>query len=140
MVAPGGTVTTIFVGESRVIAAGVPLNVTVVPAGPSCGLKSVTKTTAKRRLFVAVPPPPTATCIGPATAPLGTATVISVGETIVGAPASTPPKVTSLAPAKPVPLMSTMVPTRPPIGENVLSVGVTPKEPELVYRPPGAVT
>src|SRR5437879_27710 len=93
MVAPGGTVTTIFVGESRVIAAEVPLKVTAVaPSRPLPRIVTVAATTpfdgekpsivgtiVNVAALVAVPKAVTTSTV-PIVALVGTTAEIDVGE------------------------------------------------------------
>jgi hypothetical protein len=67
-------------------------------------------------------PPGVVTEILPVSAPDGTVVVILVSELIRNV-AGVPPNLTEVAPAKPVPLIVTAVPTGPLVGENEVIVG-----------------
>ena len=56
--------------------------------------------------------------------------------------ADTPPNVTEVAPVRFVPLITTLAPTAPLVGEKLVIVGaaMTVKDPALVAVPPGVVT
>jgi hypothetical protein len=90
--------------------------------------------------LVAVPLEPT-TAIAPSVAPAGTTAVICVGEFTVNVEA-TPLKSTEVTPAKFVPVMTTVCPTRPLVGENDVTVepGVTVKSVALAAEPAVFVT
>jgi hypothetical protein len=160
-VAPLGTVAEIDVAELTEKLALVPLNVTavapvkfvplivtVVPTGPLVGVKLVIvgagggpPVTVKLLLLVAVPPG-AVTLIGPDVAPLGTVAVIDVAE-FTEKLALVPLKRTAVAPVKFVPLIVTVVPTGPLVGEKPVMVGalaVTVKLLLLVAVPPGVLT
>src|SRR6185312_13355671 len=62
------------------------------------------------------------TAIGPVAAPAGTVAVIWVAELTVNV-AALPPKVTAVAPVKPLPVLVTDVPTGPEVGVNEETVG-----------------
>jgi len=96
--------------------------------------------TVKLLALLAVPPA-VVTLIGPVEAPLGTVAAIEVDEFTVK-PALTPLNRTALAPVKLVPLMVTIVPTPPLVGEKLVIVGggMTVKLPALLAVPPGVVT
>jgi hypothetical protein len=159
--APAGTVAVILVAESteKLVAVtppnftevapvkAVPLMVTTVPTGPLAGVKDVivgAVVTVKSDALVAVPPG-VVTVIFPVTAPVGTLAVTRVPapftEKLV---AATPPNFTEVAPAKPVPLIVTEVPTGPLVGEKDVMVGVggpvTVKSVALVAVAPPLVT
>ena len=93
--------------------------------------------------LVAVPPG-VVTAIGPVVAPVGTVAVIWVSEFTVNVVAAMPPNVTALAPVKPVPVITTEVPTAPLVGLNDVMVGtgdgVTSKLVALVPVPSVSVT
>jgi hypothetical protein len=127
----------------------VPLIVTLVPTGPLEGEKEVivgagALVTVKLVELVAVPPA-VVTVSGPVVAPLGNVAVICVLELTVN-DAEAPLNPTAVAPLKFVPLMVTLVPAAPLVGENELIVGagggapVTVKLVGLVAVPPGVVT
>src|SRR5207247_8159883 len=116
----------------------VPLICTVVPTGPLVGEKLLIvgglAVTVKLPVLVAVPPE-VVTLIGPLVAPLGTVAEIVVAEVTVKFVALVPLKRTAEAPVKFVPLICTVVPTGPLVGEKLLIVGglaVTVKLPVLV--------
>ena len=94
--------------------------------------------------FVAlVPVPPgVVIAIGPVLAPAGTVAVICVSESTVKLDERVPWKATAVAPVKPVPVMTTEVPTVPLAGVNkvIVGAGVTVKFVELVPVPFGVVT
>jgi hypothetical protein len=124
----------------------VPVIETFVPGGPPVGenepIVGGERVTANEPTVVAVPYG-VVTEIGPVVAPVGTRAVMSVDESTTKAGSATPLKATLVAPVKFAPWMSTLVPTGPLVGENVLIVGgdaVTVNEPPLVAVPPGAVT
>lgn len=159
--APAGTVAVILVAEftEKVVAATppnftavapvkpVPLMVTTVPTGPLVGVNEVIDgavVTVKSDALVAVPPG-VVTVIFPVTAPLGTLAVIRVPAPFTeNVAAATPPNFTEVAPAKPVPLIVTEVPTGPLVGEKDVIVGVgapvTVKSVVLVAVAPPLVT
>jgi hypothetical protein len=121
----------------------VPLIVTVVPAPPLVGEKLLIvggRMTVKLLALVAVPPE-VVTLIGPVVAPLGTVAEIDVAELIVKL-ALVPLNRTALAPLKLVPLIVTVVPAPPLVGEKLLIVGgrMTVKLLALVAVPPEVVT
>ncbi len=121
----------------------VPLIVTVVPTRPLVGVKPVIvggKRTVKLLALVAVPPG-AVTLSGPVVAPVGTVAWIDVAVVTVNV-AEVPLNVTAVAPVKFVPLIVTLVPTSPLVGEKVVIVGwlTTVKLLALVAVPPGVVT
>src|SRR5207248_2551462 len=121
----------------------VPLIVTLVPTGPLVGEKLVIVgplTTVNELELVAVPPG-VVTLSVPEVAPAGTVAWIAVAEVTVKL-ALVPLNATALAPVKPVPLIVTLVPTGPLVGEKLAIVGAltTVNEPALVAVPPGVVT
>ena len=63
------------------------------------------------------------TRIGPVVAPVGTVAVICVGEFTANPGADVWLNLTAVAPVKPVPVMTTDVPTVPLVGANELTVG-----------------
>jgi hypothetical protein len=84
------------------------------------------------------------TCSAPFLAPLGTLAVTCVSVTETGVVDTPPPNFTCDAPARCEPLIATVVPTGPEVGEideiEGAAVVVTVKTPELVPVPPGPVT
>jgi len=161
VVAPLGTSAWIEVSESMLPAVTgtplkvtevapakwVPVIVTTVPTGPLVGVKLVivgvadAAVTVKLVLLVAVPPG-VVTLIRPVVAPLGTVAVIEAEEPTVKL-ALAPLKRTAVAPAKFVPLIATVVPAGPLVGEKPEIEGglaATVKVPLLVAVPPGVVT
>jgi hypothetical protein len=98
----------------------------------------------RKRLLVAVPSG-VVRVIGPLDAPAGTVVVMRVSLTTVKAAATPPANVTDVAPRRPVPVITTAVPTGPDVGEIDVIVGpgatvVTVKLPELVPVPAEVVT
>jgi hypothetical protein len=143
VVAPVGTGTTMLVADQLVGVAVVPLNVTVlvplvapkpvpaivtaVPTGPLVGDRLVrlggTVTVNVRPLLAR---PPTVTTTLPLVAPVGTGTTTLVDDQLVGV-VLVPLKVTVLAPCvapKLVPVIVTLVPTGPLVGDKLVRVGV----------------
>jgi hypothetical protein len=114
-----------------------PLIRTEVPTGPLFGeneeMVGAVVVTVKFVALVAVPPG-VVTVIFPVTAPLGTVVEICVPEGFTeNEVAATPPNFTAVAPARPVPLIVTEVPTGPLDGENDEIVGAGPQE-ELTVK------
>jgi len=159
LVAPAGTVAWIAVAEVTVKVALVPLNatavapvklvplmVTLVPTGPLVGEKFAivgALTTVKLLALVAVPPD-AVTLNGPLVAPAGTVAWMAVSE-VTAKLALTPLNATAVAPVKLEPVIVTLVPTGPLVGEKPAIVGAlgalaTVKELALVAVPPGVVT
>jgi hypothetical protein len=95
--------------------------------------------TVKVALLVAVPTG-VVTLIFPVFAPLGTVAVIFVYEFTAKLVALTPPKVALVAPVKLSPLIVTLVPGGPLVGETLEIVGVTRKFTLLVNVRLGVVT
>jgi len=100
--------------------------------------------TLKFCVLVAVPPG-VVTLIRPVVALAGTVARTDVAETTVKVAASVPLNFTEVAPVRFVPVIVTVVPTRPLPGENEEIVGagvtaVTSKLDELVAVPPAVVT
>ena len=85
-------------------------------------------------------PPAVFTAIFPVRAPVGTVAVIEVPEFTMKLVAFTPPKVTWVAPDKPVPVMLTCVPTGPLAGRKLVTPGTTLNFWLLVNVPVGVVT
>src|SRR5438128_2119562 len=81
------------------------------------------------------------TLIGPVVAPLGRVVAIEVDEFTVKL-AATPLRVTDVAPVKFVPLIVTLAPTGPLVGEKLVIVGggMTVKLLALIAVPPDVVT
>src|SRR2546426_12302361 len=101
-----------------------PVIVTLVPAGPLVGEKLVIVgggMTVKLLALIAVPPD-VVTLIGPVVAPLGRVVAIEVNEFTVKL-AATPLMVTDVTPVKFVPVIVTLVPTGPLVGEKLVIVG-----------------
>ena len=121
----------------------VPVIVTLVPTGPLVGAKLAMVggfVTVKLLLLVAVPSG-VVTLRGPVVAPAGTVAEICVDELTVKV-ALVPLNLTDVAPVKFVPLIVTLVPTGPLVGEKLVMVGglVTVKLLLLVAVPSGVVT
>src|SRR5207244_13345157 len=121
----------------------VPLMVTLVPARPLPGVKLVIfgrtlKTAAPRGLV----PTGLVTEILPVVAPAGTIALREVAITLVGAPALTPLNCTSVTESRLVPVIVTTVPTGPPAGVKLETVGAlsTMKVSALVPVPSTVVT
>src|SRR2546425_12836446 len=103
--------------------------VTLVPTGPLAGVKPVIVgglITVKLLALVAVPPA-VVTLIVPVVAPAGTVAVIWVSEFTVYV-AVVPLNFTAVAPVNAVPVITTLAPTAPLVGEKLgmLGVGVPP--------------
>jgi hypothetical protein len=119
---------------------------TLVPTGPLVGVNELIvggKVTVNEDELVAVPPG-VVTLIGPLVAPVGTCAVMSVDEMTAKLVSVAPLNLTLVAPMKPVPWMSTLVPTGPLVGVNELIAGAVlhgpVNEDELVLVPPGVPT
>jgi hypothetical protein len=156
VVAPPGTVAVICVAELTVNVAAVPLNftavapvkavpviVTFVPTAPPVGEKLVMVgggMTVKELALVPVPPA-VVTLIVPVVAPAGTVAVICVSEFTVNE-AVVPLNFTAVAPVNAVPVIVTLVPIAPLVGEKLITegVGMTVKELVLVPVPLAVVT
>jgi hypothetical protein len=142
VVAAEGTVVEIDVSELTVKFAPAPLNatvvapvkfapeiVTLVPAAPLVGEKlvmlgaGVPPFTVKLVALVATPPP-VVTVICPVLLPVATVALICVSELTVNDAASVPLNRTNEAPVNPVPLIVTLCPTGPLVGEKLVMVGV----------------
>jgi hypothetical protein len=78
--------------------------------------------TVKFDVLVAVPPA-VVTLMGPVVAPVGTVAVIFVAELTMKVVALTPLNLTEVAPVKFVPVIVTLDPTGPDMGENEVIVG-----------------
>ena len=95
---------------------------TVVPTGPLAGVKPVIAGwIVKLVALVPVPPPGVVTLIRPVVAVAGTVAVICVEESTVYA-ALAPLNVTAVAPVKPLPVTTTLVPTGPLVGLKLVTV------------------
>src|SRR5438132_14384606 len=117
-----------------------PVITTVVPTGPDRGENpSIEGSTRKSNELVPVPRVGVVTVIGPDRAPSGTFAVIWVSET-TWKEASTPLKVTELAPAKSAPVNVTVRPTRALGGETREITGRTFSRTETEPEPSLAVT
>ena len=156
LTAPQGTVAVICVALATEKNAGapakvtalapvkpLPVRVTLVPTAPEAGVKLASlgpPVTVKLAALVAVPAT-LLTVTGPLAAPQGTMAVIFVALHTVK-DAGVPAKQTALAPAKPLPVRVTLVPTAPEAGVKPASVGaaMTLKLTALVAVPPGVVT
>jgi hypothetical protein len=156
--APAGTTVVICVGELTVNAAftvpnrttvvplkPVPVSTTVVPTGPFVGEKELITgapcVTVKLVVVVAVPEGEV-TDIAPEVAPAGTTAVIRVGELMVNV-ALAPLNLTVVTSSRFVPLICTLVPGAPLVGENEEIVGglaVTTKLLELTAVPDAVTT
>jgi hypothetical protein len=138
VVAPLGTVAAIAVADVTAKLALTPLKVTAVaplkfvpsivtlaPAAPLVGEKLIIVgalgVIVKLLALVAVPSG-VVTLMGPVVAPLGTVAVIDVAEFTVKL-ALVPLNATAVAPAKFMPVIVTLVPTGPPVGEKLVIVG-----------------
>jgi hypothetical protein len=139
VVAPVGTTALIWVALTGVmdtalvplketavtLARLVPVIVTEPPTDPLVGLRLVMvgAGTVTVKLGPLAVPPGVVTLTTPDTAPTGTVAVICVALFTVKDVASTPPKVTVLAPDRFVPVMVTGIPTNPLVGLRTLTVG-----------------
>src|SRR6266446_5323544 len=96
--------------------------------------------TVKLEALVAMPPG-VVTLIVPVAAPVGTVAVICVAELTVNV-AVVPLNFTAVAPVNAVPVIVTLAPTAPLVGEKLVMVGgeTTVKELALVPVPPAVVT
>lgn len=161
VVASAGTATVMVVAVEAVGTIGLPLNfttvaplrlvpviVTTVPGAPTNGVKlvmvggpEVVVVTVKVAVDVATVPHTPVTLMVPVVAPVGTVAVMLVADPTVNV-ALVPLKRTPVAPVKPVPVMVTLVPTAPLVGEKLVIVGpaVGVKVPALVAVPPAVVT
>jgi hypothetical protein len=160
VVAAAGTVAVIWVSETTVYVAAVPLKatavapvrlvpviVTVLPGAPLGGAKFVIAGAGGRTVklvpLVAVPPG-VVTLIEPLAAPAGTVAVICVAESTVYV-AAAPLNATAVAPVRFVPVIVTVLPAAPLVGLKLPIVGAggattTVKLAVLVAVPPGVVT
>jgi hypothetical protein len=105
----------------------VPLIVTLVPTGPLAGVKLVIAGAGAdptvNALALVATPPGVVTLSVPVVAPAGTVAWIAVAEVTVKEVALTPLNATAVAPLKFVPLIVTLVPTGPLVGEKLDIVG-----------------
>jgi len=100
----------------------VPVIVTPVPTGPVAGAKEVMAgVTVKRVVVTKGPLLGVVMVMRPVLAPAGTVVVIVPGGASVKA-AATPLKETAVAPVNAVPVIVTLVPTGPKVGENGLKL------------------
>lgn len=97
----------------------VPLIVTPVATGPEAGAKEVMAGITVKRVVVIKGPLPVVTVMRPVVAPAGTVVVI-VPEGSTVKVAAAPLKETAVAPVKPV--IVTLVPAGPKVGENGLKL------------------
>src|SRR6478672_11601692 len=97
----------------------VPVIVTPVPTEPVAGAKEVMAGVTVKRVLVTKGPPGVVMVMGPVVAPAGTDVVIVPEASTVKA-ADTPLNETAAAPVKPV--IVTLVPVGPKIGENGLKL------------------
>lgn len=160
VVAPLGTVATIWLSEviGKKLAATplkatplahkkcAPMRDTVDPRGPVVGLNELTTgagngVTVKLDVDVVLPAL-FVMVIGPLCAVHGTTAVTCVSETMSHAAAAVPLNDTAVAPVKLVPVIVTVVPAGPLLGEKELIVGgtSTPKIPADVPLPAAFVT
>lgn len=155
VVALAGTVAVILMSELKVKAAEVPLSltdvvpvkwvpliVTLIPTAPFRGEKLVIvgpRYTVKLVALVAVPAD-VVTTIGPVVASAGTVAVILMAELTVKVVAEMPLKLTDVAPVKLAPLIVTLAPAGPLVGEKLVIRGATTKFAALVAVPPAVVT
>jgi acyl-CoA-binding protein len=100
----------------------VPVMTTVVPAEPLVGVKLVMVGAGTVKMAL-VATAPLVTRMGPEVAPVGTLTVIWVGELTTKPGAATLLKLTAVVPVKLVPVMTTLVPARPLVGVKLVMVG-----------------
>lgn len=137
VIAPAGTVVVILESLTKVNGASTPLNctsetpvkpapviVTRVPTGPVSGVSAVIAGTMTLKLEALFPVPPGfVTEIRLLVAPAGTAVVICVSESIEKVVTGVEPKLTLVAPVKFDPVMVTVAPTSPDVGENDVTAG-----------------
>jgi hypothetical protein len=156
VVAPAGTVAVIWVSESTVNLATVPLNVTrvapvkfvpvivtAVPTGPEVGVKPEMIGLVIVNAGVLAIPPGVVTPMGPVVAPVGAVAVIWVSELTVNF-AAVPLNLTAVVPMNPDPVIVTTVPTGPADGVSPEIAGtgdaVTVKADALAAAPPAFLT
>ena len=100
----------------------VPVIVTPDPIPPKVGANELMAGVIVKRVVVAIAPLPGVVMeIGPVVAPAGTVVII-VPEGLTVKAAATPLNETAVAPAKVVPVIVTLVPTEPKVGENGLKL------------------
>ena len=154
VVAPVGTAAVIWLLVLVVELADVPLNftavvpvkfvpvmITLIPTPPLVGVKPVMvgrNMTVKLVALLAVPAA-VIMVMSPVLAPAGTIVVIVVAVFTVKA-ADVPLNVTAVAPVKLAPLIVTLVPIGPLVGETLVILGATTKFGELVAVPAPVVT
>ena len=90
----------------------VPVMITDVPAGPLVGLKLLILGITRKFVMLEIVPPGVWTVTGPVLAPSGTRATRYVSELTWGTTPA-PLKVTRVAPVKPLPKISTKLPTGP---------------------------
>ena len=162
LLAPAGTTALMLVADCTVKVAALPLKatavapvnpeplmVTRVPAGPLLGenelIAGAGAVVTLKLLVLRVAPYGVATEIGPLPAPVGTDAVIWVSDTTAKV-AATPPNATEVAPVNAEPVIVTLVPTGPDVGENDVTAGapgvvlVVPKSVALTAVPYGVMT
>jgi len=98
-----------------------PVNVTVVPVPTDVGLNELTEGNIKNPPRLPVPYAVVTDTLPEAPGPT-TASII-FGETILKDETATPPKLTAVVPVKLKPLMVTVVPVAPRVGEKELMIG-----------------
>jgi len=158
VVAPVGTVATIEVAPQLVVVvAAVPLKVTVLvpwlepkpipaivtdaPTVPDVG-DSVVMCGTTVKFTPLLPTPPTVTTTLPVAAVEGTATVIEPALQLVGV-AAVPLNITVLVPwlePKLLPVIVTLVPAAPLVGDRLVMLGATVKLNPLLAVPPTVTT
>jgi hypothetical protein len=142
VVVPAATVAVIWRSESIVKpAAEVPLKATAVapvnslpeittslPTGPEVGVNESTIGATRTVKLPALIPVPAGlvTETGPLVVPAATVAVIWRSESIVKPAAGVPLKATAVAVLKPLPELTTSVPTGPEVGANELTAGALP--------------
>jgi hypothetical protein len=121
--------------------AGLELEVTLPLPVPAFAAVKVTVTVTVKLLVLLAVPKGVVTLSSPVVAPAGTVAWISAAEVTVKL-APTVLKVTEVAPVKFVPLIVTLVPTDPLVGEKPVIVGrlTTVNALELIAVPPAVVT
>ena len=118
-----------------------PAIATLVPGAPLGGVNPVIRGATVKLLALAAVPVGVVTWIGPVVALAGTAAMIRVAV-FIEMLAEVPLNVTDVAPARLVPLMVTLTPTAPLVGEKLVIVGSKPtvKSVALVAVPESVVT